>query len=38
MDEARLLERITADPQICGGKPVISGRRLAARQQAQVCQ
>ncbi len=29
MDEQHLLERITTDPQIFGGKPVIRGRRLA---------
>jgi uncharacterized protein (DUF433 family) len=29
IDEDRLLERITSDPQIFGGKPVIRGRRLA---------
>ncbi len=29
MDERRLLERITVDPQIFGGKPIIRGRRLA---------
>jgi uncharacterized protein (DUF433 family) len=29
MDERRLLERITVNPQIFGGKPIIHGRRLA---------
>jgi uncharacterized protein (DUF433 family) len=29
MDEAVLLERITSNPQIFGGKPIIRGRRLA---------
>jgi uncharacterized protein (DUF433 family) len=29
MDEAKLLERITVDPGIFGGKPVVRGRRLA---------
>lgn len=29
MDEERLLERITANPKIFGGKPIIRGRRLA---------
>jgi uncharacterized protein (DUF433 family) len=29
MDERRLLERITIDPKIFGGKPIIRGRRLA---------
>jgi uncharacterized protein (DUF433 family) len=29
MDENRLLERITVDPKIFGGKPIIRGRRLA---------
>ena len=29
MDEDRLLERITIDQRIFGGKPVIRGRRLA---------
>lgn len=29
MDETRLLERITVNPQIFGGKPIIRGRRLA---------
>jgi uncharacterized protein (DUF433 family) len=29
MDEARLLERITVNPKIFGGKPIIRGRRLA---------
>ncbi len=32
MDEARLLERITVDPSIFGGKPVVRGRRLAVEQ------
>ena len=29
MDEAKLLERITLDPKIFSGKPIIRGRRLA---------
>lgn len=29
MDESELLKRITVDPKIFGGKPVIRGRRLA---------
>lgn len=29
-DEAKLLERITVNPRIFGGKPIIRGRRLAA--------
>ena len=29
MDENELLERITANPKIFGGKPIIRGRRLA---------
>ncbi len=29
MDEQKLLVRITIDPQIFGGKPIIRGRRLA---------
>jgi uncharacterized protein (DUF433 family) len=29
MDEAKLLERITFDPKIFSGKPIIRGRRLA---------
>jgi uncharacterized protein (DUF433 family) len=29
-DEAKLLERITVNPKIFGGKPIIRGRRLAA--------
>lgn len=29
MNENELLKRITTDPQIFGGKPVIRGRRLA---------
>jgi uncharacterized protein (DUF433 family) len=29
MDEAKLLERITFNPQIFGGKPIIRGHRLA---------
>lgn len=29
MDEDRLLERITVDQRIFGGKPIIRGRRLA---------
>ncbi len=28
-EEAQLLERITGDPEIFGGKPIIRGRRLA---------
>ena len=29
MDEQKLLERITVDPKMFGGKPIIRGRRLA---------
>ncbi len=29
MSEQRILERITINPQIFGGKPIIRGRRLA---------
>lgn len=29
MDEQALLKRITVNPQIFGGKPIIRGRRLA---------
>lgn len=29
MDERTLLDRITVDPRIFGGKPIIRGRRLA---------
>ena len=29
MNEQKLLERITVNPQIFGGKPIICGRRLA---------
>jgi uncharacterized protein (DUF433 family) len=29
MDEQKLIERITFNPQIFGGKPIIRGRRLA---------
>jgi uncharacterized protein (DUF433 family) len=29
MDEAKLLERITVDPDIFGGIPIVRGRRLA---------
>jgi uncharacterized protein (DUF433 family) len=29
MDEQKLLERITVNPAIFGGKPIIRGRRLA---------
>lgn len=29
MDEAKLVSRITVDPGIFGGKPIIRGRRLA---------
>ncbi len=29
MDERALLERITADPEIYGGKAIIRGRRMA---------
>ncbi|MBI3973958.1 MAG: DUF433 domain-containing protein [Chloroflexi bacterium] len=29
MDDAKLLERITVDPRIFGGKPIVRGRRLA---------
>ena len=29
MDEQALLKRITVNPQIFGGKPIVRGRRLA---------
>ena len=29
MDEKKLLERVTINPKIFGGKPIIRGRRLA---------
>jgi uncharacterized protein (DUF433 family) len=29
MEESKLLERITVNPNIFGGKPIIRGRRLA---------
>lgn len=29
MDEAKLLERITVDPKIFGGKPIIRGMRIS---------
>lgn len=29
MDDTKLLERITVNPSIFGGKPIIRGRRLA---------
>jgi uncharacterized protein (DUF433 family) len=29
MNEQQLLERITINPQIFGGKPIVRGRRLA---------
>jgi uncharacterized protein (DUF433 family) len=29
MDEQKILERITVNPQIFGGKPIIRGHRLA---------
>ena len=29
MDQKKLLERITINPKIFGGKPIIRGRRLA---------
>jgi len=29
MNETKLLERITVNPKIFGGKPIIRGRRLA---------
>ena len=32
MDEQKLLERITVNPKIYGGKPIIKGRRLAVEQ------
>ncbi len=28
-EETKLLERITVDPKILGGKPIVRGRRLA---------
>jgi len=32
MDEQKLLERITLNPKIFSGKPIIQGRRLAVEQ------
>lgn len=32
MNEDEVLERITIDPRIFGGKPIIRGRRLAVEQ------
>lgn len=32
MEEAELLDRITVDPRLFGGKPIIRGRRLAMEQ------
>lgn len=32
MNEHELLQRITINPQIFGGKPIIRGRRLAVEQ------
>ena len=29
MSEAKILERVTIDPDIFGGKPIVRGRRLA---------
>lgn len=29
MDQTKLLERITSDPEIFGGKPILRGRRVA---------
>lgn len=29
MDEKKILERITVNPKIFGGKPIIRGRRIA---------
>ena len=29
MEEAELLKRISVDPQIFGGKPIVRGRRIA---------
>lgn len=29
MDEKKILERVTVDPKIFGGKPIIRGRRIA---------
>jgi len=29
MDETKLLQRITVDPKIFSGKPIVCGRRLA---------
>jgi len=29
VDETKLLERVTVNPKIFGGKPIIRGRRLA---------
>jgi hypothetical protein len=37
MAEGRLLERITHDPKIFGGKPIIRGRRLALEHTSSGC-
>jgi hypothetical protein len=36
MDEAKLLARITYNPKIFGGKPIIRGRRLAVGSRAEI--
>lgn len=36
MDERALLERITANPDIYGGKPIIRGHRMAVEHVLQV--
>ncbi len=33
MEESKLLERITINPEIFGGKPIIRGRRLAGHER-----
>ncbi len=35
-DEAKLLARITSDPKIFGGKPIIRGKRLAVEHVLQM--
>lgn len=36
MDERALLERITANPEIYGGKPIIRGHRMAVEHVLQL--
>jgi uncharacterized protein (DUF433 family) len=36
MDDRELLERITANPEIFGGKPIVRGHRMAVEHVLQV--